>query len=121
MKIEEEMKNNLSQYIGEYESFIDATPYIYEELSKLLQKCNNKIDELKICKALAFAVSPNVEMGDEYGPYKYCPHIIVGGLILLQLNIETIDVFDIHTCVSKAMEIMKEEELKQLFEFVSIF
>ena len=121
MEIKEEIKKDLSQYIGEYESFIDVTPYIYEELNKLLQKCNNKIDELKICKALAFAVSPNVEIGDEYGPYKYCPHIIVGGLILLQLDIKTVDVFDIHNCTSKAMEIMKEEELKQIFEFVSIF
>lgn len=121
MEITKNIKNELSQYTGEYESFIDVTPYIYEELGKLLQKCNNKIDELKICKALAFAVSPTITLGDEYGPYNYCPYIIVGGLTLLQLDIETVDVFDIHNCTSKAMEIMKEEELKQIFEFVSIF
>lgn len=120
MEIKEEIKKDLSQYMGEYESFIDVTPYIYEELGKMLQKCNTKIDELKICKALAFAVSPNVEIKDIYGPYKYCPYIIVGGLILLQLNIETIDVFDIHTCVSRAMEICSENELKQLFKFINI-
>lgn len=120
MKIEEEMKNELSQYMGEYESFIDITPCIYKELSEMLQKCNTKIEELQICKALAFAVSPTITLGDECGPYKYCPHIIVGGLILLQLNVETIDVFDVYNCISKAMEIMKKNEIEQLIEFVKI-
>ena len=113
------IKEDLNNYIGEYESFIDIAPDIYERLEKELHKSITVFDHHTICAALAFGVSPLPFLPkEEYGAYHYTMHIIVGGMALLGLGIQEINNINILKSIQKAMETLNENEITILINFI---
>lgn len=114
------IKEDLTNYTGEYNSFIDITPYIYKRLEEELHKCNTLYDKHIVCSALGFGASPLPIMPKEiYGPFHYIPYIVVGGLSLLALGINKIDDnFDLMEGIASAIEILEDDEYKQLRDFI---
>ena len=109
--LSETIKQDLTNYSGEYNSFIDITPCIYERLEQELHKCNTLYDKHIVCSALGFGTSPLPIMPKEiYGPFHYVTYIVVGGLSLLALGINKIDDnFNLMQCIASAIEILRDD------------
>ena len=117
---------NLDNYDGEYESFINYGPNLFKLLCDLL---NCEIDNslrLPICGAIAYYVTPDDVISEQiYGPYGYiddiylCCYILrqvadVHGYEFLQENasFEVKAIMD--ECETKALEVLSEEEKESI-------
>lgn len=124
--------DNLENYTGEYESFIDYGPELFKLLCELL---NNDIDNslrLPICGAIAYYVNPYDIIPEQiYGPYGYIDDIYLSSYVLKMVaekhgyellqehsssNIEEI----INECEAKSIEILKDDEIKSIISYVGL-
>ncbi|MBR3139666.1 MAG: DUF1232 domain-containing protein [Methanobrevibacter sp.] len=124
--------DNLENYAGEYESFIDYGPQLFKLLCELL---NSDVDDslrLPICGAIAYYVNPDDVIPEQiYGPYGYIDDIYLSSYVLKMVgekhgyefikqysteNIEEI----IHECEVKSLEILKEDEIKSIISYVGL-
>ena len=123
---------NLENYAGEYESFIDYGPQLFKLLCDLL---NSDIDDslrLPICGAIAYYVTPEDVIPENiYGPYGYIDDIYLSSYVLRMVaskhgyeiiqeksspNIE--DILD--ECEAKSLEILNEEEIKSILDYIGL-
>ena len=123
---------NLENYAGEYESFIDYGPQLFKLLCELL---NSDIDDslrLPICGAIAYYVTPEDVIPENiYGPYGYIDDIYLSSYVLRMVaskhgyeiiqeksspNIE--DILD--ECEAKSLEILNEEEIKSILDYIGL-
>lgn len=123
---------NLETYTGEYESFIDYGPALFKILCNLL---NSDVDydlKLPICGAIAYYVTPDDVIPDTYGPYGYIDDIYLSAYVLKMIGdkhgyeliqdaspvsgIEEI----IHECEMKSLEILKDDEIKSIIEYIGL-
>ena len=112
--------DNLENYAGEYESFIDYGPQLFKLLCELL---NSDVDDslrLPICGAIAYYVNPDDVIPEQiYGPYGYIDDIYLSSYVLKMVgekhgyefikqysteNIEEI----IHECESNPLKFLKK-------------
>lgn len=124
--------DNLENYTGEYESFIDYGPQLFKLLCDLL---NTEIDDslrLPICGAIAYYVTPeDVIPESEYGPYGYIDDIYLSSHVLRMVakvhgygfiqeyscrDIEMI----IDECEAKALEILDDDEIKRITSYIGL-
>lgn len=124
--------DNLENYAGEYESFIDYGPKLFKLLCELL---NTDVDDslrLPICGAIAYYVNPDDVIPEQiYGPYGYIDDIYLSSYVLKMVgerhgyefiekysteNIEEI----INECEVKSLEILKEDEIKSIISYVGL-
>lgn len=124
--------DNLENYAGEYESFIDHGPKLFKLLCELL---NNDVDSslrLPICGAIAYYVNPyDIIPEQTYGPYGYIDDIYLSSYVLkmvaekhgyeLLQEHSTSDIEEIISeCEAKSMEILTEDEVKKILEYVGL-
>ena len=124
--------DNLETYSGEYESFIDCGPTLFKILCDLL---NCEIDtslRLPICAAIAYYVTPeDVIPENVYGPYGYTDDIYLSSYVLKMVaskhgwefieKVSSPDIKDIiFECESKSLEILSDEEVKSILDYVGL-
>ena len=127
------MIENLETYTGEYESFIDYGPTLFKLLCDLLNRDIDYSLRLPICGAIAYYVTPEDVIPETiYGPYGYIDDIYVSSYVLKIVgkrhgydfiqsispveNIEDI----IEECESKSLEILKDDEIKSIIEYIGL-
>jgi len=123
---------NLDNYNGEYESFINYGPDLFKLLCDLL---NTDIDfslRLPVCGAIAYYVTPNDVISEQvYGPYGYIDDIYLASYVLkmvadkhgydfLQQNsnfeVEPI----VKECEMKSLEILNENEVESIIAYIGL-
>ena len=124
--------DNLENYAGEYESFIDYGPALFKVLCNLL---NCDIDDslrLPICGAIAYYVTPDDIIPEQiYGPYGYIDDIYLSSYVLKMVasyhgyefieDISSPNIKDVITeCESKALEILNDDEIKSILKYVGL-
>jgi uncharacterized membrane protein YkvA (DUF1232 family) len=84
------LRENLDSYRGEYESFIDHGPDIYELLTDILnEKSLNPKLRMKICAALGYFVVPFDIIPEQiYGPHGYIDDIFLCSYVLKEVQNE---------------------------------
>lgn len=124
--------NNLENYAGEYESFIDHGPELFKLLCDLLNSKVDKTLKLPICGAIAYYVTPDDIISEQvYGPYGYIDDIYISSYVLKMVadfhgyefieklstpNIKNI----INECESKSLEILNDEEIKSIHDYIGL-
>ena len=124
--------DNLENYAGEYESFIDYGPKLFKLLCELL---NSDVDDslrLPICGAIAYYVNPDDVIPERiYGPYGYIDDIYLSSHVLKMVGekhgyeflqeYSTENIKDIiNECESKSLEILKDDEIKRIISYVGL-
>jgi uncharacterized membrane protein YkvA (DUF1232 family) len=124
--------DNLENYAGEYESFIDYGPQLFKLLCELL---NSDVDDslrLPICGAIAYYVNPDDVIPEQiYGPYGYIDDIYLSSYVLKMVGdkhgYEFIEQYStenikeiINECEVKSLEILKEDEIKSIISYVGL-
>lgn len=124
--------DNLENYAGEYESFIDYGPKLFKLLCELL---NSDVDDslrLPICGAIAYYVNPDDVIPEQiYGPYGYIDDIYLSSHVLKMVGekhgyeflqeYSTENIKDIiNECESKSLEILKDDEIKRIISYVGL-
>ena len=123
---------NLDNYDGEYESFINYGPNLFKLLCDLL---NTDIDvslRLPICGAIAYYVTPDDVISEQiYGPYGYIDDIYLASYVLkmvadkhgydfLQQNsnfeVEPI----VKECEMKSLEILNKDEVDSIIAYIGL-
>lgn len=123
---------NLDNYNGEYESFINYGPNLFKLLCDLL---NAEIDvtlRLPICGAIAYYVTPDDVISEQiYGPYGYIDDIYLASYVLkmvaerhgydfLQQNsnfeVEPI----VKECEIKSLEILNKDEVESIISYIGL-
>ena len=123
---------NLDNYHGEYESFINYGPNLFKLLCDLL---NADIDfslRLPICGAIAYYVTPDDVISEQiYGPYGYIDDIYLASYVLkmvadkhgydfLQQNsnfeVEPI----VKECEMKSLEILNKDEVESIIAYIGL-
>lgn len=123
---------NLDNYNGEYESFINYGPNLFKLLCDLL---NAEIDvtlRLPICGAIAYYVTPDDVISEQiYGPYGYIDDIYLASYVLkmvaerhgydfLQQNsnfeVEPI----VKECEMKSLEILNKDEVESIIGYIGL-
>ena len=124
--------DNLENYAGEYEPFIDYGPILFKLLCELL---NSDVDDslrLPICGAIAYYVNPDDVIPEQiYGPYGYIDDIYLSSYVLKMVvekhgyellqqytteNIEEI----LDECEKKSLEILDEDKIKRIISCVGL-
>ncbi|MBE6500271.1 MAG: DUF1232 domain-containing protein [Methanobrevibacter thaueri] len=125
--------DNLENYIGEYESFINNGPILFKLLCDLL---NTDIDDslrLPICGAIAYYVTPeDVIPESKYGPYGYIDDIYISTYVLklvakkhgydfIQKHAENNDIEKmIKESELKTLEILNEKEIQSILKYIGL-
>lgn len=124
--------DNLENYAGEYESFIDYGPKLFKLLCELL---NSDVDDslrLPICGAIAYYVNPDDVIPEQiYGPYGYIDDIYLSSHVLKMVGekhgyeflqeYSTEKIEDIiNECETKSLEILKDDEIKRIISYVGL-
>ena len=124
--------DNLENYAGEYESFIDYGPQLFKLLCELLNTDVDRDLRLPICGAIAYYVNPDDIIPEQiYGPYGYIDDIYLSSHVLKMVgekhgyefiqqysteNIEEI----INECEAKSLEILNEDEIDRIISYVGL-
>ena len=123
---------NLDNYTGEYESFIDYGPALFKLLCDLLNADIDKSLRLPICGAIAYYVTPEDIIPEQvYGPYGYIDDIYLSSYVLKMVasrhgyefiqersspDIENI----INECEAKSLEILDDDEVKSILDYIGL-
>ena len=124
--------DNLENYSGEYESFIDYGPELFKLLCELLNSDIDNSLRLPICGAIAYYVTPEDVIPEQvYGPYGYVDDIYLSSYVLKMVaekhgyeflqqyfndDIEEI----INKCEEKSLEILKDDEIEKIISYVGL-
>lgn len=124
---------NLETYSGEYESFIDYGPSLFKLLCDLLNSDIDSSLRLPICGAIAYYVTPDDVIPENiYGPYGYIDDIYLSSYVLkmvgdihgyeyIQEKTSISDIEDIiNECESKSLEILKDDEVKSIVDYIGL-
>ena len=125
---------NLEIYTGEYESFIDYGPSLFKLLCDLLNSDIDSSLRLPICGAIAYYVTPDDVIPESvYGPYGYIDDIYLSSYVLKLVAethgyefiqekcSESFNVQDIvEECEAKSLEILKDEEVKNIVSYIGL-
>lgn len=123
---------NLDNYTGEYESFIDYGPALFKLLCDLLNADIDKSLRPPICGAIAYYVTPEDIIPEQvYGPYGYIDDIYLSSYVLKMVasrhgyefiqersspDIENI----INECEAKSLEILNDDEVKSILDYIGL-
>ena len=123
---------NLDNYNGEYESFINYGPDLFKLLCDLLNADVDDSLRLPICGAIAYYVTPNDVISEQvYGPYGYIDDIYLASHVLkmvadkhgydfLQKNsnfeVEPI----VKECEMKSLEILNKDEVESIISYIGL-
>lgn len=123
---------NLDNYNGEYESFINYGPNLFKLLCDLL---NCEIDSslrLPICGAIAYYVTPDDVISEQtYGPYGYIDDIYLASYVLKQVAdrhgydfLQENATFEVEPivkeCENKSLEILKDNEIESIIAYIGL-
>lgn len=123
---------NLDNYNGEYESFINYGPNLFKLLCDLLNCDIESSLRLPICGAIAYYVTPDDVISEQiYGPYGYIDDIYLASHVLklvaekhgydfLQDNCSFEAEAIIKECETKSLEILKENEVKSIINYIGL-
>ena len=124
--------DNLKNYTGEYESFIDYGPQLFKLLCDLFNTDVDASLRLPICGAIAYYVTPEDIIPEAiYGPYGYIDDIYISSYVLKMVgkihgyefiqkhSCEDIQ-FIIEECERKSLEILKEDEIKSIISYIGL-
>ena len=125
---------NLETYSGEYESFIDYGPSLFKLLCDLLNCDIDASLRLPICGAIAYYVTPDDVIPEQiYGPYGYIDDIYISSYVLKMvgdvhgyeyIQEKCSDSFNvqemIEECETKSLEILKDDEIKSIIEYIGL-
>ena len=123
---------NLDNYNGEYESFINYGPNLFKLLCDLL---NADIDfslRLPICGAIAYYVTPDDVISEQvYGPYGYIDDIYLASYVLKMVadrhgydflqensNFEVEPI--VKECELKSLEILNKDEVESIIAYIGL-
>lgn len=123
---------NLDNYNGEYESFINYGPNLFKLLCDLL---NADIDfslRLPICGAIAYYVTPDDVISEQiYGPYGYIDDIYLASYVLKMVadrhgydflqensNFEVEPI--VKECEMKSLEILNKDEVESIIDYIGL-
>ena len=125
--------DNLENYTGEYESFIDYGPDLFKLLCDLLNSDVDRSLKLSICGAIAYYVAPDDIISEQiYGPYGYIDDIYLSSHVLKMVGEvhgydfiqEKSDINDIEKvideCEVKSIEILSDDEIKSIIEYIGL-
>ena len=123
---------NLDNYTGEYESFIDYGPALFKLLCDLLNADIDKSLRPPICGAIAYYVTPEDIIPEQvYGPYGYIDDIYISSYVLKMVasrhgyefiqersspDIENI----INECEAKSLEILNDDEIRSILDYIGL-
>ena len=123
---------NLDNYNGEYESFINYGPNLFKLLCDLLNADIDVTLRLPICGAIAYYVTPDDVISEQiYGPYGYIDDIYLASYVLkmvadkhgydfLQQNsnfeVEPI----VKECEMKSLEILNKDEVERIITYIGL-
>lgn len=137
--MEEYMKNyydtlvaNLNAYSGEYASFINHGPSLFNLLCNLLEKDIPQELRKDVCAAIGYYVVPMDVIPEQiYGPHGYVDDVYLSVFILKLVADECgydllQEVWDkpediktvLDECETKALEILKDEDIKAVLTYV---
>lgn len=123
---------NLDNYNGEYESFINYGPNLFKLLCDLL---NADIDfslRLPVCGAIAYYVTPDDVISEQtYGPYGYIDDIYLASYVLKMVadkhgydflqensNFEVEPI--VKECEMKSLEILNKDEVESIIAYIGL-
>lgn len=123
---------NLDNYNGEYESFINYGPNLFKLLCDLL---NADIDfslRLPVCGAIAYYVTPDDVISEQtYGPYGYIDDIYLASYVLKMVadkhgydflqensNFEVEPI--VKECEMKSLEILNKNEVESIIAYIGL-
>ncbi|WP_405275808.1 DUF1232 domain-containing protein [Methanobrevibacter sp.] len=123
---------NLNAYAGEYDSFINHGPNLYKLLCDILEQDIPQNLRKDICGAIAYYVIPRDVIPEHiYGPQGYVDDVYLSVYVLKlvaeECGYEFIqkiwdkpeDVKDVMAeCESKALEILKDDEIEAILSYV---
>ena len=124
--------DNLENYTGEYESFIDYGPALFKLLCDLLNSDVDRSLRLPICGAIAYYVTPDDVISEQiYGPYGYIDDIYISSYVLRMVaekhgydfiqQYANEDIEDIiNECESKSLEILSNDEIESIIEYTGL-
>lgn len=124
---------NLENYTGEYESFIDFGPTLFKILCELLKTDIDYSLRLPICGAIAYYVTPeDVIPENVYGPYGYIDDIYLSSHVLKIVGekhgydfIQSVSPVEgieeiILECEEKSLQVLKDDEIKSIIEYIGL-
>ena len=126
------LTENLDNYTGEYESFIDYGPRLFKLLCDLL---NSDIDSelrLPVCGAIAYYVTPDDIIPEHlYGPYGYIDDIYISTHVLKMVGarhgyemiceLSSPDMEEIiEECEAKSLEILDDDEIRSIMNYIGL-
>lgn len=122
VNIVDEIKDELHQYSGEYESFIDSLPDMLMDLFVIFYETENAELKAMVAKPIAYCSNPDEVVIPKriYGPYGYIPELLICAFTLKHIDKEymvregkTLDYF-----IDKCLEIVNEEELSIIKDII---
>ena len=125
---------NLDSFNGEYASFIDNGPELFKLMCDILEYDLKREIRINLCGGIAYYVVPMDVIPEQiYGPYGYIDDIYLSVYVLRTVAEEYGYDFiqkiwdkpqDIKTvmddCESKALEVLKEEEIKAILNYIGL-
>ena len=126
------LRDNLDNYTGEYESFIDYGPKLFKLLCDLLNSDVDKTLRLPICGAIAYYVTPDDVIPEGvYGPYGYTDDIYLSSYVLRMVGevhgydfIKRYSTDDIKSiieeCESKYLEMLNDDEIRKILDYIGL-
>ena len=100
---------NLNSFEGDYASFIDCGPNLFNLLCDLLSQKEIKKDmRLEISAAIAYFVAPDDIIPEEiYGPYGYIDDIFISVYILRKHDSNVKEIMD--DCYDNSLELLEDK------------
>lgn len=125
---------NLNTYKGEYDSFINHGPSLYKLLCDILEQDISQDLRKDICGAIAYYVIPMDVIPEHiYGPQGYVDDVFLSVHVLKRVADEhsyefiqkiwnkPYDIKEVmDECESKALEILKDEEIEAILAYVGL-
>lgn len=125
---------NLDAYNGEYDSFIDFGPSLFKLLCDILEQDIPKDLRKDISGAIAYYVIPMDVIPEQlYGPHGYIDDVYITVYVLKRVANECgydfiQKIWDkdedvknvIDDCESKALEVLKEDEIEAILNYVGL-
>lgn len=125
---------NLDAYDGEYDAFIDNGPSLFKLLCDILEQDIPKDLRKDVCGAIAYYVIPMDVIPEQiYGPHGYIDDVFLSVYVLkLVVNECGYDfiqkIWDksedikavMEECESKALKVLKEDEIEAILNYVGL-
>ena len=120
--ISKSIMEDMEQYNGEYESFLDLTHGIFQILCYLSSKVEGK-DRKIILGAINYYIAPidSIMPADIFGAYAYVPCMFAGIYAIHTIDTNVLAdsaIAQLQECEKNCLEILSSKEVVEIIEYI---